>query len=137
MRAGRRYPNTIAAYDAGYAAGMKAERERQAERGESVSESEGPASLTLDDIKAGKYTTDELIDRKAEVDALMKAAGGSEPEAREAEPVEGEAGEEKKLTPLEQYRQELAALPQAEAQRRANDDWQSGKFAKVARGDAA
>lgn len=83
--------------------------------------------LTITDIR--RMSPEQIIDRKAEVDRFMAQWDGSEPE--------GEGVEQKTPTPLEQYKAELAALPQAERDKRANEDFASGKFEKIARGEAA
>jgi hypothetical protein len=65
------WPSKVAAYEAGLRAGReeRARAEREADAGDG-----GPESLTLEAIRAGRYSNDELAARKDEVDALL--AGG-------------------------------------------------------------
>lgn len=52
-------------FDAGWKARQEAERQKE------------PKALTLADIRAGRVGTEELITRKAEVDALLAKEGRS------------------------------------------------------------
>lgn len=64
-----RFPSRLAAYEAGRRAGAKEERERLAAQPQR--HDDGPEPLSLEDIKAGRYSLDELIDREPEVDQLL------------------------------------------------------------------
>jgi hypothetical protein len=66
-----RYPSRAAAFEAGRRVGTKEEHERLLKEGKPESDAGDPARLTLDDIRAGKLTDDELIARKDEIDALL------------------------------------------------------------------
>jgi hypothetical protein len=70
-----RFPSKLAAYEAGREAGLREAQELASREGEGgADDADGPAPMTLDAIKAGKFTNEELVTRKDEVDALL--AGG-------------------------------------------------------------
>lgn len=87
--------------------------------------------LTIADIR--RMSPEQILADKDRVDRFMATWGGSEPEAE----GQSEGTERPEPTALEKYRTELAALPQSEREQRANADFESGKFAKIARGEAA
>jgi hypothetical protein len=85
----------------------------------------GRDPLTITDIR--QMSESEYLARKPEVDRFLENWDGTEPE-----PAEGD--EPPKPSALEQYRAELARLPQREAQERANADWESGKLQSMMQG---
>ncbi len=67
----RQFTSRFAAFEAGRKTGAREERERLAAEQEQHTEDDGPPALTMDAIRAGRFSIDELIERKAEVDALL------------------------------------------------------------------
>jgi hypothetical protein len=73
----QQYSSKRTAFEAGFAAGQaKGNEERQRSEREPAAETRERQSdvMTLDTIRAGRYSHDELVARKDEVDALL--AGG-------------------------------------------------------------
>ena len=64
------YPSKFAAYEAGRQAGVREERERAEHEAAADTGDANPDPMTLDAIRAGRYSHEELAARKAEVDAL-------------------------------------------------------------------
>jgi hypothetical protein len=74
------YSSKRSAFEAGFAAGQaKANEERErAERKAAAETGDGqPELMTLDAIRAGRYSHDELVARKDEVDALLAGGEGA------------------------------------------------------------
>lgn len=71
----KKFPSTTAAFEAGRKAGAEEERARLAAQQEQHEEPEGPAPLTLDSIRTGQFSDDELIERGEEVDRLLAGEG--------------------------------------------------------------
>lgn len=68
-----RYPNQMMAFEAGREAGKREERERaDREREAGEAGQDRPETLTLEAIRGGRFSDDELVARKQEVDRLLR-----------------------------------------------------------------